>query len=479
MRIAFISERARGSGAAEAAWNLATALQENAHTIDFLYAESSAPAQTAFPGAREIGRWQHPNREIRHMKQSKPGTRPWLDAQLRRRAMLAGIREKTLSVLADAEPDVVHLHNIAAIGGHVLASSVLRRWPTVWTAHDRYPFELFHNSWEMHGRTSTTWEYSPAAQPATIGLEMFRAAPVGAQFLTPSRWLADHAATQLSGSTHRIEVVPNLIPASPMTATSSRLADDLCLDLVALAVIPKPDYALKGYKTIRQAIETANQRLGATRIGLVVTTANPLDQQADGVFATPELFERGLVPQSGYLDKQAMAALYRAVDVVTISSWAENMPNVAVEAAAAGRPLVATEVGGVPEIVQPNATGWLVDPGDHEAVAEALIAALDDKLRAQMGAASRAMYDINYNPEVVAAKHLETYSQTIQEWRGDHTSRARAGIDLGVSAFRPPQVPVTPRPRPVDRYRRAAIRRLRAAPSQLRRWYSRRFVSRV
>ena len=358
MRVAILTERARGSGAAEAAWNLAVALQTDGHEVGYFYAESSGPAQDTFPGAREIGRWQEPNRQIRKMKSAAPGTRPWLDAHLRRRAMLAELRTETIAALSDFAPDVVHLHNVAAIGGHVLASSIVRRWPTVWTAHDRFPFELFHNTWEMRGEISTTWEYSPGDQPARAGLEMFCALPVALQFLTPSQWLADIAAKNLDGSRHRVSVVPNLIPEST-PSTTTRLADALNVDAVALAVIPNPGYPLKGFDTVRAALTRANEQMSDRAIGLVVTTDKPLGLVDEHLYTTPELFERGLVRQSGYLDKARMAVLYRAVDVVTIASWIENLPNVAIEAAAAGRPVVASAVGGIPEVVRPGETGWL------------------------------------------------------------------------------------------------------------------------
>ena len=99
------------------------------------------------------------NWQIRKMKSAAPGTRPWLDAHLRRRATLAELRTETIAALSDSAPDVVHPHNVAAIGGHVLASSIAAVADGL-TAHDRFPFELFHNTWEMRGEISTTWEHS-------------------------------------------------------------------------------------------------------------------------------------------------------------------------------------------------------------------------------------------------------------------------------------------------------------------------------
>lgn len=391
--------------------------------------------------------------------------------------MLADIRKTTIARLECFRPDVVHLHNVAAIGGHVLAASVLRRWPTVWTAHDRYPFELFHNSWEMNGATSTTWEYSPGSRPARVGLDMFRVAPVPMQFLTPSQWLAGYAREYTTGSAHRVDVVPNLIPEGRPGAVT-RLADQLGVDLVALAVIPNPSYPLKGFETIRRALAIANASLDLARIGIVVTTDATIGQGRDGIFTTPELFDRGLVEQSGYLGKASMAALYRGADLVTIGSWIENMPNVAIEAAAAGRPVIGTAVGGIPEVVRPGETGWLVEPGDAAAIARALCEALDESLRSRLGAAAKAAYQQHNHPDVVTERHLAIFGSTIDRWTGDAATLIGTGIDFSAAAFAPPSVATITRPHPIRRYSSAALRHARAAPARLRRWYHRRSAER-
>ena len=64
-----------------------------------------------------------------------------------------------------------------------------------------------------------------------------------------------------------------------------------------------------------------------------------------------------------------------ASDLVTLPSYSEGHPNVLVEALASGRPVVATPVGGIPEVVD-AASGLLVPPRDADALADALAKAL-------------------------------------------------------------------------------------------------------
>lgn len=65
-----------------------------------------------------------------------------------------------------------------------------------------------------------------------------------------------------------------------------------------------------------------------------------------------------------------------AADVVTLPSWSEGTPNVVLEALAAGRPVVASNVGGIPDVVLQGETGLLVPPRDASALADALRSAL-------------------------------------------------------------------------------------------------------
>jgi len=86
-----------------------------------------------------------------------------------------------------------------------------------------------------------------------------------------------------------------------------------------------------------------------------------------------------------------MPALYRASDLICVPSRSESFGRTLVEAMAIGTPVVATAVGGIPEIVRDGETGLLVPYGDREALRRALVKLLNDaELRDRMVSKARA-----------------------------------------------------------------------------------------
>lgn len=100
---------------------------------------------------------------------------------------------------------------------------------------------------------------------------------------------------------------------------------------------------------------------------------------------------RGLARSVLFLGYQEDVARWYAVcDAIVLTSANEGTPVTLIEALAARRPVVATRVGGVPDVVEEGVTGYLVRPGDTHAVAERLaLLAADPELRRRMGEAGR------------------------------------------------------------------------------------------
>lgn len=82
---------------------------------------------------------------------------------------------------------------------------------------------------------------------------------------------------------------------------------------------------------------------------------------------------------TGRLDREQMAALYRDADLMLNPTRVDNMPNSILEAQASGIPVVSTNVGGIPYIVEHGRSALLVEPDAPEAMAQACLELLDDE----------------------------------------------------------------------------------------------------
>ncbi len=100
--------------------------------------------------------------------------------------------------------------------------------------------------------------------------------------------------------------------------------------------------------------------------------------------------------------------------VLVLSSVREGMPNVILEAMASGLPVVATSVGGIPEIVSHKQTGLLVEPRQPQALAKALLELIiDDARRLAMGRAGRIAAQDQFSMDVMVKNHQDVFNQLL------------------------------------------------------------------
>ncbi len=114
--------------------------------------------------------------------------------------------------------------------------------------------------------------------------------------------------------------------------------------------------------------------------------------------------------------------LNTAFDVVALTSRSEGLPNAMLEAAAAGRPVVATDVGGMREVVLDGVTGLLVPSGDRPALARALVRLADDPaLRCQMGRAARHHVELTFGMDRFVREFADLYREVSASRNGSHS----------------------------------------------------------
>ena len=107
--------------------------------------------------------------------------------------------------------------------------------------------------------------------------------------------------------------------------------------------------------------------------------------------------------------------LMRTFDLFVMSSVTEGLGSSILEAMACQRAVVATRAGGIPEVVDHDATGLLVAPRDHEAMADAMVTLLTDpERRTSMGAAGRARVVAEFSVDALVQRTSRVYEQRLK-----------------------------------------------------------------
>lgn len=175
---------------------------------------------------------------------------------------------------------------------------------------------------------------------------------------------------------HGIEarIVPNIIDTGRFARKESALTSSAPHLIVARNLEPIYDNgtAIRAFAIVRHAFPVAR---------LSIAGAGPERAALERLVA--DLGLRDAVSFTGALDRDAIAALFRSADLMINASRADNTPNAILEALATGVPVVTTDVGGIPFLVQHEKTALLVSAGDHQALAAAAVRCLSDRALAR------------------------------------------------------------------------------------------------
>jgi glycosyltransferase involved in cell wall biosynthesis len=315
-------------------------------------------------------------------------------------------------LVADVRPDVAHVHHVfERLTLSVLDALRRSGVPTVMTLHDYKPvcpgFRLHSGDGEpcgcLEGRygdvvrhrclEGSWWRGLAAAVDARAA----RARGVWrgvAAFLAPSAYLRDRVV-EGGLPADRVSVLPNPVE---LPARSRRHDNNQPYVLVAGRLV-----AEKGVATVLDA--SALLPAGA-RVRLV--GSGRLQRWVRDAVARRTL----PVDVLGGTDPKGVSAHLRGATAALVPSlWPENCPMAVLEAAAHGVPVVASAVGGIPELVDHGRTGLLVPPGDAPALAAAVTALLADPGAAErMGAAGRERARRRHGPGDHVDALLATYA---------------------------------------------------------------------
>jgi glycosyltransferase involved in cell wall biosynthesis len=189
---------------------------------------------------------------------------------------------------------------------------------------------------------------------------------------------------------------------------------------------------IKGHEVLIRALASARRRIPGLQ--LEVAGDGPLEQQLRETVAA-----LGLEDAVTLLGRVAPAGpVLERAQVVVVPSFGEGFGMVALEAMERGRAVVASAVGGLPEIVDDGRTGLLVPPGDHEALADAIVALAGDAARAAaLGTAGRERALAEFSQERCTDRIVDLYGTALAaagDRRRRKSSHARSSANAASSA---------------------------------------------
>ncbi len=290
-------------------------------------------------------------------------------------------------VIAETDPDIVHLHGLDRLGVDLV--TVLRRlrprMPIVLTLHD---YQLIcPNAGLLLTRPDGALCHRPGPDACrrcfpqlAVGRHAMRKAHIMAvlgmvdAFVAPSQNLKDRfVAWGLQDA--RIKVLPNGVP--PGAPTRTRILDGLDRQRNRFAFFGQ-FASHKGLYTLLEAAARLKAGGADLRLSLYGRMFHP-SKDAQDRFAAALDRAAPLAQHLGAYDRSELPGLMAATDWVVLPSlWFENAPLTVLEAQRAGRPVICTDIGGLPELVHDGVNGLHVPRGDAAALAETMALAAEN-----------------------------------------------------------------------------------------------------
>ena len=333
------------------------------------------------------------------------------------------------------KPDILHAHNLHGDYFDLRSLSYYsKKVPFLITMHDNWlltghcAYFLECNRWKIGCGKCPDLKLYPAVRRDATAFNWRRKKRIYSKSLlyiaAPSQWMIDCLRISPFGSfVRKARVIPNGVPNSIFKPQNKRrLRQDLNLPEDAYIFIfvaqGYENNPFKDYDTIRQAIHRITQKLKRKVIFVGIGASS---SQED----TQESQKRAEFRHIPYVkDPSSLAKYYACADVYLHAAKAENMPLTILEALSCGTPVVATKVGGIPEIIEDGNNGFLVPKGDAKAMAEKALEIISDKAKYQSfskRARERAVQ--KYSLDTMVESYINYYDEIIADFHSYRGSK--------------------------------------------------------
>ncbi len=204
----------------------------------------------------------------------------------------------------------------------------------------------------------------------------------------------------------RVTVIPNMVgrnPYHPTERTACRREFGIQGRIPVVLFVSAQFHRAKGVCELLNAVEKLDDRI-------ITVMAGGGSAEEDILRRIGDEKKKGRLLLTGHLDLGRLQRLYAAADLFVLPSYTEGLPLSVLEAMAAGLPVVATPVGGIPDAVEDGVNGYLVPVRDPIRLAERISRlAADPELRGRFGKRGLEKFENQFEISVVAARYESLY----------------------------------------------------------------------
>ena len=310
--------------------------------------------------------------------------------------------------------DIVNLHWVT--DGFLSIEAIGRiSKPIVWSMYDMWPFtgteHYVDDTPQARWRSGYTRANRP---PGESGIDLDRWAyerkvrhwcrPM--HMVPASGWLAESTASSRLMNGWRVTRIPHVIDTERFAPADMRTAREaLGLPTERPLVLFLASAGITDGRKGWDLLEPAIHRIRRDRPDLEVVVAGP---------ASPEHTPFPIHWMGPVSDPAVISTLYAACTVTAVPSREDNLPLTALEAHACGRPVVAFRIGGLPDIVDHLASGYLAAPFDSAELASGIGRAINDSQSGgSWGAAARKRAVSGWSPQAVVRAYLDVYAEVL------------------------------------------------------------------
>jgi glycosyltransferase involved in cell wall biosynthesis len=217
--------------------------------------------------------------------------------------------------------------------------------------------------------------------------------------------ITHHTRQAVMGLARRTWVVPNAVDVS-FFEVNARLAPGVPARLLCVAFV----CALKNQNALIRALDPL---AGRHKFELrFCGSANERSAYGGEFFRLVKA--RPWCVYNGFARRQELKALLREATVLVLPSLEDNCPMAVLEAMAAGVPVIASRVGGLPDLLEEGQTGFFCDPLDAASMAAAIEKVLlNSAAAAEVARQARERARERFHPEVIARQHIDIYRELL------------------------------------------------------------------